>query len=174
MEGKLEDKAQWLSVFAGGTCTVRLQQRALQADRRGVPHPGVPLVEGLDVDKGHFPIGSGHDTIVLTADNQVDVVSELPPAVPAMQNKLKGSPETLDIRHVALYRVRSAQTLPVTYRYATEAISFLSISSSTNGFGLGKLYLSFPCKDDRGVTLPTRHQTCNFANSLPRLGPWSP
>lgn len=47
----------------------------------GAPHPGVPLVEGLDVDEGHFPIGSSHDAVMLTADNEVDVVPELPPAV---------------------------------------------------------------------------------------------
>lgn len=53
-----------------------------------VPHPGIPLVEGLDVDEGHFPIGSGHDTVMLTADNQVDVVPQLPPAVTAMKKGL--------------------------------------------------------------------------------------
>lgn len=53
-----------------------------------VPHPGIPLVEGLDVDEGHFPIGSGHDAVMLTADNQVDVVPQLPPAVTAMKKGL--------------------------------------------------------------------------------------
>lgn len=33
------------------------------------------------------------------------------------------------------------------YLYATEATSFLSISSSTNGFGFGNLYFSFPWKE---------------------------
>ena len=141
-----------------------------------MPHPGVPLVEGLDVDKGHFPIGSGHDTVVLTADNQVNVVSKLPPAIPATQKELNGSPETLHVRHVALYRVRPVVTPPVTYRYATEAISFLSISSSTNGFGLGKLYLSFPCKDDKGIMRQCQcvARPCNFAGLQRRLGPRSP
>lgn len=124
-----------------------------QEGDRGAPHPGVPLVESLDVDEGHFPIGSGHDTIMLTTDNQVNVISKLPPAVPATKKKLSWSPQTLNCRYFTPYRVRSVHTPPeVTYRYATEAISFLSMSSSTNGFGLGKLYLSFPCKDDKGVT----------------------
>ena len=42
---------------------------------------GVPFIERLDVDEGHFPVGPGHDTIVFTADDKVDVISKLPPAV---------------------------------------------------------------------------------------------
>lgn len=45
------------------------------------PHPRVPLIERFDVDEGHFPVGSSHDTIVLTADDKVNVISKLPPAV---------------------------------------------------------------------------------------------
>lgn len=48
-----------------------------------VPHPGVPLIERLDIDEGHFPIGSSHDAIVFTADDKVDVLSKFPPAVTA-------------------------------------------------------------------------------------------
>lgn len=59
-----------------------------------MPHPGIPLVEGLDVDEGHFPVGSGHDAIVLTTDNKVDVVSKLPPAVPAANKELVQPLET--------------------------------------------------------------------------------
>ena len=113
-----------------------------------VPHPGVPLVEGLDVDEGHFPVGSGHDAIVLTADDEVDVVPELPPAVTARKKDCLRSPEVLGPGAPPTQR---RGTREETYRYATEAISFLSMSSSTNGLGLGKLYLSFPCKNDTGV-----------------------
>lgn len=59
-----------------------------------MPHPGVPLIEGLDVDEGHLPVGSSHDAIVLTADDEVDVVPELPPAVTARKECL-WSPEAL-------------------------------------------------------------------------------
>lgn len=52
------------------------------AGNTGVPHPGVPLVQSLDVDEGHFPVGSRHDAIMLTTDDQVDVISKLPPAIP--------------------------------------------------------------------------------------------
>lgn len=60
-----------------------------------VPHPGVPLIEGLDVDEGHLPVGSSHDAIVLTADDEVDVVPELPPAVTARKKECLWSPEAL-------------------------------------------------------------------------------
>lgn len=65
----------------------------------GAPHPGIPLVEGLDVDEGHLPIGSGHDTVVLTTDNKVDIISKLPPAVTAMKEELIWSPGILSCRH---------------------------------------------------------------------------
>ena len=113
-----------------------------------VPHPGVPLVEGLDVDEGHLPVGSSHDAIVLTADDEVDVVPELPPAVTARKKERLWSPEALGPDAPP---TQGGGTREETYRYATEAISFLSMSSSTNGLGLGKLYLSFPCKNDTGV-----------------------
>lgn len=113
-----------------------------------VPHPGVPLVEGLDVDEGHLPVGSSHDTVVLTADDEVDVVPELPPAVTARKSECLWSPEALGPDAPP---TQGGGTREETYRYATEAISFLSMSSSTNGLGLGKLYLSFPCKNDTGV-----------------------
>lgn len=45
-------------------------------------YSGVPLVEGLDVDEGHLPTGTGHHAIVLTADDQVNVFPQLPPPVP--------------------------------------------------------------------------------------------
>lgn len=64
------------------------------------PHPRVPLVERLDVDEGHLPVGSGHDAVVLTADDEVDVVSQLPPAVTAKQGLL-WSPEILGPRRAA-------------------------------------------------------------------------
>lgn len=118
-----------------------------------VPHPGVPLVEGLDVDEGHLPVGSGHDAIMLTADDEVDVVPELPPAITARKEERLWSPEVLGPGAPPTQR---GGTREETYRYATEAISFLSMSSSTNGLGLGKLYLSFPCKNDRcHETAPT-------------------
>jgi hypothetical protein len=44
-------------------------------DRYVAPHPRIPLIECLDVDKGHFPIGSSHDAVMLTSDNKVNVVS---------------------------------------------------------------------------------------------------
>lgn len=133
---------------------------ARSAGNTGVPHPGVPLVQRLDVDEGHFPIGSRHDAIMLTTDDQVDVISKLPPAIPATEKGLMWSPVVPNFRYFAPNRAWSVRTPPeVTYRYATEAISFLSMSSSTNGFGLGKLYLSFPCKNDKGV--------CDSANLRP-------
>lgn len=46
-----------------------------------VPHPGVPFIECLDVDEGHFPIGPSHDAIMFTANNKVNVISKLPPPV---------------------------------------------------------------------------------------------
>ena len=49
-------------------------------------HPGVPLIQGLDVDEGHFPVGAGHHAVVFAADNQVDVFPELPVTVPAHMN----------------------------------------------------------------------------------------
>lgn len=46
--------------------------------------------------------------------------------------------------HPAPCQTRAPEIL--TYLYATEATSFLSMSSSTKGFGLGNLYFSFPCR----------------------------
>lgn len=54
-------------------------------------HPGIPLIQCLDVDEGHFPVGSSHDAIVLTTDNKVNIVSKLPPAVTAAKEKLTWS-----------------------------------------------------------------------------------
>lgn len=45
-------------------------------------HPGVPLVEGLDINEGNLSIGTGHHSIVLTANNQINVISKLPVAIP--------------------------------------------------------------------------------------------
>lgn len=133
-------------------CPAANRDGTLHEGDGAAPHPGIPLVEGLDVDERHFPIGSGHDTVMLTADDEVDVVPELPPAVTAMEEGLMWSPEIPKLREFATHRVGSAHTPPeVTYRYATEAISFLSMSSSTNGFGLGKLYLSLPYKRTQGL-----------------------
>lgn len=53
-----------------------------------VPHPGVPFIERLDVDEGHFPVGPSHDAIMFTADNKVNVLSKLPPAVTTRTAKL--------------------------------------------------------------------------------------
>lgn len=47
--------------------------------------PGVPLVERFDVDEGHSPISSSHDTIMFTADDKVDVTSKFLPAVTLSQ-----------------------------------------------------------------------------------------
>jgi len=49
-------------------------------------HPGVPLIQGLDVDEGHFSIGAGHHSIMLTADNQINVLPKLPVTVPETIN----------------------------------------------------------------------------------------
>lgn len=51
-------------------------------------HPGVPLVQGLDVDEGHFSAGPGHDPVVLTAHDQVDVLPQLPPTVPTGHRRI--------------------------------------------------------------------------------------
>lgn len=72
-----------------------------QTGRPSMPHPRIPLVEGLDVDEGHFPVGSSHDAVMLTTDNKVNVVSKLPPAVPAANTELVWSPETSDFREAA-------------------------------------------------------------------------
>lgn len=53
------------------------------------PHPGVPLVQGLDVDEGHFSVGAGHHSVVLAADDQVNVVPKLPVTVPKKKKKKK-------------------------------------------------------------------------------------
>lgn len=66
-----------------------------------MPHPGIPLVERFDVDEGHFPVGSGHDAIMLTTDNKVNVISKLPPAVPAVNTELVWSPENPAFREAA-------------------------------------------------------------------------
>lgn len=57
-------------------------------------YPGVPLVQGLDVNEGHFSIGTSHHSIVLTADDQINVFPKLPVTVPEMQKQavsLRGS-----------------------------------------------------------------------------------
>lgn len=57
-------------------------------------YPGVPLVQGLDVNEGHFSVGTGHHAIVLTADDQINVFPKLPVTVPEIQKQavsLRGS-----------------------------------------------------------------------------------
>lgn len=58
-------------------------------------HPGVPLVQGLDVDEGHFSVGAGHHSVVLAADDQVDVFAELPVTVPKTQTSHQWHQRTL-------------------------------------------------------------------------------
>lgn len=51
-------------------------------------YPGVPLIKSLDVDEGHFSVGTSHHSIVLTADDQIDVVPKLPVTVSESQRRL--------------------------------------------------------------------------------------
>lgn len=52
-----------------------------------VSYSGVPLIQGLDIDERDFSVCSGHHSIMLTADHEVNVIAQLPPPVPKNQSE---------------------------------------------------------------------------------------
>lgn len=65
-------------------------EKGKRRGNRGSSHPGVPLVQGLDIDEGHLSLSAGHHGVVLAADNQVDVLAELPVTVPEHTSRAAG------------------------------------------------------------------------------------
>lgn len=76
-------------------------------------HPGVPLVQSLHIDEGHFSVGTGHHAVVLAADDQVDVFAELPVTVPEARRQAM---KEVDVPHTGPRQEVTSGVSPVGYR----------------------------------------------------------